>query len=48
VPGALRISARLAAGDATQALYNFSLHNEEGALLLDGRATVILAATLPV
>jgi predicted hotdog family 3-hydroxylacyl-ACP dehydratase len=48
VAGALRISATRAAGDATQALYSFSLHDEQGALLVDGRATVILAAQLPI
>jgi predicted hotdog family 3-hydroxylacyl-ACP dehydratase len=47
VHGALRISATRAAGDATQALYNFALHDEQGALLVDGRATVILAAAFP-
>jgi predicted hotdog family 3-hydroxylacyl-ACP dehydratase len=48
VHGALRITATRAAGDATQALYNFAVHDEHGALLVDGRATVILAVTPPV
>jgi predicted hotdog family 3-hydroxylacyl-ACP dehydratase len=44
VPGALRISATRVAGDAGQALYAFALHDQTGALLVEGRATVILNA----
>lgn len=44
VAGELRISATRLAGDGTQALYSFSLHDESGVLLVDGRATVILNA----
>ena len=44
VPGPLRISATRLAGDAGQALYAFALHDETGAPLVDGRATVILNA----
>jgi predicted hotdog family 3-hydroxylacyl-ACP dehydratase len=44
VPGALRVSAQRLAGDGHQALYSFSLHDERGRLLVDGRATVILNA----
>jgi predicted hotdog family 3-hydroxylacyl-ACP dehydratase len=44
VPGALRISATRLAGDAGQALYAFALHDPTGALLVEGRATVILNA----
>lgn len=44
VPGALRIHAARQAGDARQALYAFSLNDEAGHLLVQGRATVILDA----
>jgi len=44
VAGALRISATRLAGDTGQALYAFALHDETGAPLVDGRATVILNA----
>lgn len=47
VPGVLRITATRLAGDAGQALYAFALHDARDALLVDGRATVILNA-LPV
>jgi predicted hotdog family 3-hydroxylacyl-ACP dehydratase len=47
VPGALHITATRAAGDATQAMYSFSLHDAQNNLLVDGRATVILAAQRP-
>ncbi len=46
VAGALIVAATRMAGDATQALYNFSLHDQSGALLVEGRATVVLN-TLP-
>ena len=44
VAGDLRVSARKLAGDAHQAQYAFELHSPSGALLVDGRATVILNA----
>ena len=44
VAGVLRISATKLAGDTQQALYAFSLHDDAGRLLVDGRATVILNA----
>ena len=44
VAGELRIQASKLAGDHQQALYAFTLHDERGALLVDGRATVILNA----
>jgi len=44
--GELHISAQKLAGDSTQALYAFTLHSAAGALLVEGRATVILNATL--
>ena len=39
VEGELRVSATKLAGDDRQALYAFALHDERGALLVDGRAT---------
>ena len=42
--GALRIVATRQAGDTRQALYTFTLLDEQGALLVDGRATVVLNA----
>lgn len=42
VPGTLHVSASKLAGDTRQALYAFTLHADDGALLVDGRATVIL------
>ena len=44
VAGELCVSATKLAGDTTQALYAFSLHDASGRLLVDGRATVILNA----
>ena len=44
VAGDLRVSATKLAGDTSQALYAFSLHDGTGRLLVDGRATVILNA----
>ena len=44
--GALHITARRLAGDSAQAMYAFSLHDEAGSLLVEGRATVILSARL--
>ncbi len=44
VEGDLQISAQRLMGDAQQALYAFTLHDAAGALLVEGRATVILNA----
>ena len=44
VAGDIRIDAQRLAGDTRQALYSFALHDAHGALLVDGRATVILNA----
>jgi predicted hotdog family 3-hydroxylacyl-ACP dehydratase len=44
VPGELQVSAQRLAGDSTQAMYAFQLHGAGGALLVEGRATVILNA----
>ncbi len=42
VPGSLVVSAQRLAGDDRQALYRFAVHSAAGALLVEGRATVIL------
>lgn len=44
VPGALQVAAYRLAGDARQASYRFELHSAAGALLVTGRASVILDA----
>lgn len=44
VAGDIQVSAERLAGDTRQALYNFALHSQAGALLAEGRATVILDA----
>ncbi len=44
VEGALRVLATRLAGDATQALYQFQLQDEQGRTLVEGRATVVLGA----
>lgn len=44
--GELHVRADRLAGDAGQALYAFSVSDAAGTLLVDGRATVILNATL--
>ncbi len=44
VPGALRVAAHRLAGDQRQASYRFELHSAAGALLVEGRASVILDA----
>jgi predicted hotdog family 3-hydroxylacyl-ACP dehydratase len=44
VPGVLVVSARQLAGDTTLASYGFTLHDEGGTLLVEGRATVVLDA----
>ncbi len=47
VPGALLIHAQRVAGDAQQALYQFTLKDETGRLLVEGRAAVVLNTPLP-
>ncbi len=42
VPGELQVHAERLLGDAAQAQYRFALRDAAGALLVDGRATVIL------
>ena len=44
IEGELQVAAQRLAGDANQALYAFTLHDDRGRLLVDGRATVILNA----
>jgi predicted hotdog family 3-hydroxylacyl-ACP dehydratase len=44
VDGDLQVTAQRLMGDANQALYAFTLHSAAGALLVEGRATVILNA----
>ena len=44
VPGPLQVAAYRLAGDARQASYRFELHSAAGALLVAGRASVILDA----
>jgi len=44
LPGALTVQAHRMAGDGKQAMYAFSLHDAHAALLVEGRATVILSA----
>ena len=46
-PGPLRVLARRQAGDDRQAMYRFVLHDATGALLVEGRATVVLNTPLP-
>lgn len=48
VPGALQIQATRRADDGRQASYQFTLQAEDGRLLLDGRATVVLDTPLSV
>lgn len=42
IDGPITITAERLAGDAGQAIYTFTLHDVQGRLLVDGRATVIL------
>ena len=42
VPGALQVAAYRLAGDTRQASYRFELHSAAGALLVAGRASVML------
>lgn len=44
IAGDLNIDVSLLAGDTRQALYTFTLHDDAGRLLVDGRATVVLKA----
>jgi predicted hotdog family 3-hydroxylacyl-ACP dehydratase len=44
VEGDLQVAAQRLMGDANQALYAFTLRSAAGALLVEGRATVILNA----
>ena len=44
VAGELRIVATKLAGDSRQAMYSFTLRDDRGLLLVDGRATVVLNA----
>lgn len=44
VEGELQVEAQRLMGDARQAIYRFTLHSAAGALLVEGRATVILNA----
>jgi hypothetical protein len=46
VSGRLTIQADRRAGDSHQALYQFSLHDAAGTLLVEGRATVVLDTPL--
>ncbi|MFN7724722.1 MAG: hydroxymyristoyl-ACP dehydratase [Rubrivivax sp.] len=46
VPGALQVHATRQAGDDRQAVYQFSLQNEAGQVLVSGRATVVLNTPL--
>jgi predicted hotdog family 3-hydroxylacyl-ACP dehydratase len=41
-PGPLQVHATRLAGDRGQAIYRFELHDAAGALLAEGRATVVL------
>lgn len=45
--GPLTVLAQRAAGDPRQALYRFALRDAAGALLVEGRATVVLNTPLP-
>jgi predicted hotdog family 3-hydroxylacyl-ACP dehydratase len=48
VPGALQVQATKLAGDTQQAMYSFVLQAASGAPLVEGRATVVLAAAAPL
>ncbi len=47
VPGRLVVRAHRLAGDDTQILYRFTVADEGGAVLAEGRATVVLNTPLP-
>jgi hypothetical protein len=44
VPGELQVRATRLAGDARQILYQFSVGDDVGRVLAEGRATVVLNA----
>lgn len=46
VPGALQVQAEQLAGDERQALYRFSVADDTGRVLVDGRCTVVLDTPL--
>jgi len=46
IPGALQVHAVRLAGDGQQALYRFSLLDETGRVLVDGRAAVVFDSPL--
>lgn len=46
IAGRLQVSAERLAGDAKQILYRFAVSSEQGALLAEGRATVVLDTVL--
>lgn len=48
IDGELEIRAERLAGDASQILYVFSVADERGRALVDGRATVVLNTPLPL
>jgi predicted hotdog family 3-hydroxylacyl-ACP dehydratase len=47
VAGPIIVTATKLAGDAQQALYRFTLEDESGRVLVEGRATVVLNTPLP-
>ncbi len=48
VAGPLHVRVVQQAGTANQAMYHFTLHDEQGQLLVQGRATVVLNSPVPV
>jgi predicted hotdog family 3-hydroxylacyl-ACP dehydratase len=48
VPGPLQVRVEQQAGHQNQALYRFTVHSEQGQLLVQGRATVVLNSPLPL
>ena len=46
IVGSLQVRAERLAGDARQILYGFAVSDEHGALLVDGRAVVVLDTPL--
>ncbi len=47
IDGALQIHAQRTAGNADQILYQFSVNDDSGRALVEGRATVVLNTPLP-
>lgn len=47
IAGALQVEAERLAGEGGRILYRFGLRDERGALLVEGRATVVLDTPLP-